>query len=51
MSTFASILIALLALSIIIIVHETGHFIAAKASGIKVLEFGLLWDLNFSVKQ
>jgi len=41
MSTFASILIALLALSIIIIVHETGHFIAAKASGIKVLEFGL----------
>ena len=41
MSTFVSILIALLALSIIIIVHETGHFLAAKASGIKVLEFGL----------
>ncbi|MFA5341395.1 MAG: RIP metalloprotease RseP, partial [Clostridia bacterium] len=41
MSTFTSILVALLALSIIIIIHETGHFIAAKASGIKVLEFGL----------
>jgi regulator of sigma E protease len=41
MSTFVSILIALLALSIIIIVHETGHFLAAKVSGIKVLEFGL----------
>ncbi len=41
MSTFTSILIALLALSIIIIVHESGHFFAAKISGIKVLEFSL----------
>lgn len=41
MSTLVSILIALLALSIIIIVHETGHFLIAKACGIKVLEFGL----------
>ena len=41
MSTFTSILIALLALSIIIIILEVGHFIVAKASGIKVLEFGL----------
>jgi regulator of sigma E protease len=41
LSTFVSILIALLALSIIIIVHETGHFLLAKACGIRVLEFGL----------
>lgn len=41
MGTFLSIVVALLALSIIIIVHETGHFIAAKLSGIRVMEFGL----------
>ncbi|MGI6669633.1 MAG: RIP metalloprotease RseP [Acetivibrionales bacterium] len=36
-----SIIIAILALNIIIIVHELGHFIAAKKMGIKVLEFSL----------
>lgn len=35
------ILIAILALSFLIIVHEFGHFIVAKLSGIKVLEFSL----------
>lgn len=33
--------LALLVLSIIIIVHELGHFILAKASGVKVVEFSL----------
>ncbi len=35
------ILMALLALSFLIIVHELGHFTVAKLSGIKVLEFSL----------
>ncbi|NMA67644.1 MAG: RIP metalloprotease RseP [Clostridiaceae bacterium] len=36
-----SILIALIVLSVLIIIHELGHFTAAKLSGIKVLEFSL----------
>jgi regulator of sigma E protease len=32
---------ALIALSFLILVHELGHFIAAKLSGIKVLEFAI----------
>ena len=36
-----SILIALITLSVLIIIHELGHFTAAKLSGIKVLEFSL----------
>lgn len=35
------ILIAILVLSFLIIIHEFGHFIVAKLSGIKVLEFSL----------
>jgi regulator of sigma E protease len=37
---FASILIFLLVLSILILVHELGHFLVARHSGIKVEEFG-----------
>ncbi len=36
-----NLLIAFLAFNIIVIVHELGHFIVAKKSGIKVLEFSL----------
>jgi len=36
-----TVLIGLAVLSVIIIVHELGHFITAKASGIRVDEFGL----------
>ena len=36
-----NIFIAVLALSIIIMIHELGHFIAAKAVGIRVLEFAI----------
>lgn len=32
---------AILVLSVIIIIHELGHFIIAKASGVKVVEFSL----------
>jgi len=37
---FASILIFLLVLSILIIVHELGHFLVARKAGVKVEEFG-----------
>jgi len=36
-----NILVAILALSIIIMIHEIGHYIAAKAVGIRVLEFAV----------
>ena len=35
------IIIAILAFAILILVHELGHFIAAKACGVRVLEFAL----------
>ncbi len=36
-----SIVIAIMALSIIIIIHESGHFLAARSVGIRVKEFSL----------
>ena len=36
-----TIIIGLVALSVIALVHELGHFVTAKAAGVKVLEFGL----------
>ena len=36
-----NIILAVLVLSIIIIIHEFGHFIVAKANGITVVEFSL----------
>jgi len=36
-----SIIIGILVLSVILIAHELGHFITAKASGVRVEEFGL----------
>jgi len=55
------ILIFILALSILVLVHELGHFFAAKITGVRVNEFGLglpprivgkekwgtLWSLNW----
>ena len=38
---FVSILVFILVLSVLILVHEFGHFIVAKKSGIMVEEFGL----------
>lgn len=37
----STVLIFLVVLGFLIIIHELGHFITAKAFGIKVLEFGL----------
>lgn len=36
-----NVILAILVLSVIIIVHEFGHFIVAKANGVTVLEFSL----------
>ena len=36
-----SIIIAIIVFGIIIIVHEFGHFIAAKKSGVRVNEFAI----------
>ncbi len=34
------ILAFIITITILVLVHELGHFMAAKKSGIKVLEFG-----------
>jgi regulator of sigma E protease len=47
-----NIVIAFIAFNFIVLVHEFGHFIVAKASGIKVLEFSLFMGPRiFSVKK
>lgn len=38
---FINVILAILVLSIIVIVHEFGHFIIAKANGITVVEFSI----------
>lgn len=40
MSTLISIIVFILILAVLVIVHEFGHFIVAKKSGIRVDEFG-----------
>lgn len=47
-----SVIIFIIVLAILVLVHEFGHFIVAKKSGIKVPEFGLgfppkLWSKTF----
>ena len=41
------ILVALIVLSILILIHELGHFLVAKAVGIKVLEFSIFMGPSF----
>ena len=41
MSTVLYILVALLVFGVLIAVHELGHFLAAKACGVKVNEFSI----------
>lgn len=46
------ILVALIALSFLILIHELGHFLVAKAVGIKVLEFSIFMGPKlFSVQR
>ena len=49
MSTFLYILLAIFIFGVLIAVHELGHFLAARACGVRVLEFAmgmgpLLWQ-------
>lgn len=46
-----SILFAILLFSVLIFVHELGHFLAAKASGVQVNEFALFMGPAFFKKQ
>ena len=41
MSGFLTIIAAIIIFAVLIFVHELGHFIAAKASGVYVIEFAL----------
>jgi len=43
---FMRFLLVILAFDFIIIIHELGHFIVAKLSGIKVEEFSLTTSLS-----
>lgn len=46
-----NILIAILALNMIIILHELGHYLVAKAAGIRVMEFSLFFGPKLFSKQ
>jgi regulator of sigma E protease len=53
MGTFFYILLAILIFGVLIGIHELGHFLAARACGVRVLEFSmgmgpLLWQKNSS---
>lgn len=41
MSIFLTIIAVIVIFSILVLIHEYGHFIAARRSGIRVLEFGI----------
>ena len=41
MTNFLSVLFGVLLFSLLIFVHELGHFLAAKASGVQVNEFSM----------
>ena len=41
MSAFIAVIFAVILFSILIFVHELGHFIAAKLSGVQVNEFSM----------
>ncbi len=41
MDIFVGIIVGLLALMLLVTLHEFGHFIAARRNGVRVLEFGI----------
>ncbi|MBQ6083049.1 MAG: RIP metalloprotease RseP [Bacteroidales bacterium] len=49
MVVFIKILQFLLALSILVIIHEFGHFIASRAFGVRVEKFYMFFDWKFSI--
>ena len=51
MSGFVSVIFAIFLFSILIFVHELGHFLAAKASGVQVNEFAMFMGPAIFKKQ
>ena len=51
MSAFTSVIFGILMFSVLIFVHELGHFIAAKASGVQVNEFSMFMGPAIFKKQ
>ena len=49
MSNIISIIIALIIFSVLVLIHEFGHFIVAKKNGIVVNEFSIGMDQEFVV--
>ena len=49
MVVFIKILQFLLALSILVIIHEFGHFIASRTFGVRVEKFYMFFDWKFSI--
>ena len=41
MDIFIGVIVGLLVLMVLVVVHELGHFIAARRNGVRVLEFGI----------
>ncbi|MBQ6375885.1 site-2 protease family protein [Candidatus Saccharibacteria bacterium] len=41
MNIFVGVIVGLVVLTILVILHEAGHFIAARRNGVNVLEFGI----------
>lgn len=41
MTLFLGILLALFVFFVVVFLHEMGHFLVARWSGVKVLEFGI----------
>ena len=41
MDIFFGIIVGLIVLTLLVIVHEFGHFILARRNGVNVLEFGI----------
>ena len=41
MNIFLGILLALIVFTIVVFLHELGHFVTAKLSGVRVYEFGI----------
>ena len=51
MGTIFSILFAILIFSFLIFIHEFGHFITAKLSGVQVNEFSMFMGPSICKKQ
>ena len=47
MTTVLSILVALLLLSLLVMIHELGHYLAGRTLGFSILEFSIGMGRNY----